>query len=120
MKIVQGDLIALALNGHFDVIVHGCNCDCIMGAGIAQSIRKHFPEAYAADAATKVGDSAKLGSYSMAVCVRGSIQITVVNGYTQMHPSGSGVLADYHAIRIVMRALKRDFAGRRITILIAW
>jgi O-acetyl-ADP-ribose deacetylase (regulator of RNase III) len=113
MKIVQGDLIALALEGHFDVIIHGCNCDCAMGAGIGRSIRQHFPEAYAADAATKAGDLSKLGSYSMAVCARGDSRVTVINAYTQAHPSGSGVLADYDAIRKVMRALKRDFAGSR-------
>lgn len=45
MRNVQGDLIELALNGVFDVIVHGCNCQCTMGAGIAKSIRAKFPEA---------------------------------------------------------------------------
>ena len=32
---VDGDLIKLAKQGRFDVIVHGCNCFCQMGAGIA-------------------------------------------------------------------------------------
>jgi O-acetyl-ADP-ribose deacetylase (regulator of RNase III) len=35
IKYVDGDLIKLALKGEFDVIVHGCNCFCQMGAGIA-------------------------------------------------------------------------------------
>ena len=39
MKIIKGDLIKLALQGEFDVIVHGCNCFCTMGAGIAKSIK---------------------------------------------------------------------------------
>lgn len=26
MKIIKGDLIKLALDGKFDVIIHGCNC----------------------------------------------------------------------------------------------
>lgn len=35
MNIIKGDLIALVLEGRFDVIVHGCNCMCVMGAGLA-------------------------------------------------------------------------------------
>lgn len=114
MKIVQGDLIALALKGTFDVIVHGCNCDCLMGAGIARSIREHFPEAYHADTATPAGDASKLGTYSYAHCNRESGTLTVVNAYTQLHPSGLGVLVDYQAIRRIMRAIKQDFGGKRI------
>ena len=49
MKKVYGDLIEMAEHGDFDVIVHGCNCFCTMGAGIALQIKHHFPEAYYAD-----------------------------------------------------------------------
>ena len=38
MKEVAGDLIQLAYDGKFDVIVHGCNCECMMGGGIAKQI----------------------------------------------------------------------------------
>lgn len=41
MKVLHGDLISLALAGHFEAIVHGCNCFCTMGAGIAKAIRDH-------------------------------------------------------------------------------
>jgi len=33
MKTIQGNLIHLAQDGEFDLIVHGCNCFCTMGAG---------------------------------------------------------------------------------------
>ena len=39
MKDIEGDLLLLALAGHFDVIVHGCNCQCTMGAGVAKAIK---------------------------------------------------------------------------------
>ncbi|RYD20572.1 MAG: hypothetical protein EOP88_14530 [Verrucomicrobiaceae bacterium] len=39
MKTVAGDLIQLAKNGEFDLIVHGCNCMCTMGAGVAKGIK---------------------------------------------------------------------------------
>lgn len=41
-KTVDGDLINLALEGNFDVIVHGCNCFCTQGAGIAKGMAKTF------------------------------------------------------------------------------
>ena len=44
MKTIQGNLIHLAQNGEFDLIVHGCNCFCTMGAGIAKGIKAAFRE----------------------------------------------------------------------------
>ena len=35
IKYIKGDLIKLAQKGKFDIIAHGCNCFCTMGAGIA-------------------------------------------------------------------------------------
>ena len=55
MNVITGDLLRFALDGRFDVIVHGCNCQCAMGKGIALSIKEQFPEAYAADLATAKG-----------------------------------------------------------------
>ncbi|MER8801482.1 MULTISPECIES: macro domain-containing protein [unclassified Mesorhizobium] len=114
MQTIRGDLLQLALDGTFDVIVHGCNCQCQMGKGIALSIKQPFPEAYAADCATLKGDPAKLGSISVAEIKRGSRIFHVVNGYTQFHWQGKGVKADYQAIRKVMQAVKGKFAGKRI------
>lgn len=39
---IQGDLIQLAKEGKFDVIAHGCNCFCTMGAGIAPKMAEAF------------------------------------------------------------------------------
>lgn len=114
MNSIYGDLIQLALDGQFDVIVHGCNCQCAMGKGIAKAVKETFPEAYSADLQTKKGDRSKLGSISHATVDRGGHEITIVNGYTQFHWRGSGVLADYDAIRSVMACIKQNFAGRRI------
>lgn len=114
MKIIRGDLLKLALDGQFDVIVQGCNCQCEMGAGIAKAIRATFPEAYEADRQTAKGDRSKLGTISSANVHRNGHEITIVNGYTQFHWRGSGVLVDYDAIRSVMAAVKSQFSGKRI------
>ena len=67
MKVVQGDLLELAMDGEFDVIVHGCNCFCQMGAGIARTIRHNVPQAYIQDIQTIKGDRSKLGTYTVSV-----------------------------------------------------
>ena len=114
MKIVQGDLIQLALDKEFDVIVHGCNCQCAMGAGIAKSIKATFPEAYVADCETQKGDRNKLGSFSSATVIRNGHEITIINAYTQFHWKGRGVKADYNAIESCMKKIKIQFPGKRI------
>ncbi len=114
MNVVTGDLLRLALDGRFDVIVHGCNCQCTMGKGIALSIKQQFPEAYAADLRTPKGDREKLGTISIAEIDRPTGRFTVVNAYTQFHWRGEGVLANYDAIRSAFRQIKQQFGGRRI------
>ena len=115
MKHVRGDLIAMALDGKFDVIVHGCNCFHTMGAGIALHIANTFDgeagprvvDKYA----TLRGDRDKLGSFSIA---RGTTStgatFSIVNGYTQygFGPDDDGnPPVDYDAIRDVFRGLAR-------------
>jgi O-acetyl-ADP-ribose deacetylase (regulator of RNase III) len=114
MTTMQGDLIALALDGRFDVIGHGCNCFCTMGAGIAKGIKAKFPKAYEADCATPKGDRAKLGTCSFAECPGPKGTVTVVNAYTQHHYAGGGVLVDYEAVRRCMQWIAAKFPGKRI------
>lgn len=114
MKKVQGDLLQLALNGKFDVIVHGCNCFGAMGAGIALLIRDLFPEAFAADLETDMGDTKKLGTISSASISRDGKNFTIVNGYTQYSYTGPGILVDYDAVKNVFINIKKQYTGLRI------
>lgn len=114
MKSVAGDLIELALTGRFDVIVHGCNCFCTMGAGIARQIKARIPEAFAADQATRPGDADKLGQFTAAHVVRGDVKFVVVNAYTQFDWRGSGSKADYWAIENVFGKIAKQYAGLHI------
>jgi len=114
MKILKGDLIQLALSGEFDVIIHGCNCFCSMGAGIAQQIRKAFPLAFQADLETGSGNRTKLGTYSSTIVKSSKKPLTIINGYTQYHYSGSRVLADYDAIAVLFSQVKMIFSGKKI------
>lgn len=114
MKEQAGEIISLALQGRFDVLVHGCNCFCSMGAGVARLIQEEFPEAYAADLVTSKGDRRKLGNYSHATVKRGHYTLTIVNAYTQFHFQGEPCLVDYQAIRKVFAKIREDFTGKRI------
>jgi len=110
MKEVRGDLIRLALEGEFDVIAHGCNCFCNMGAGIAAQIKHHFPQAYTVDKRTAHGSKAKLGLCSI-VQQHG---VWIVNAYTQFDFGGGKRNVSYPAIRKCMKFIKNNFSGERI------
>ena len=114
MHRLKGDLIQLALAGKFDVIIHGCNCFCTMGAGIAKQICENFPDAYQADFETESGDKNKLGNYSKATVHVDGTPLIIINGYTQYHYSGAKVLADYDAIEALFSRIKIDFSGKKI------
>lgn len=114
MKEVSGDLFELALAGHFDVIVHGCNCFCTMGAGIAALVREKFPEAYEADLKTAIGDMSKLGTYTHATISTNFGELVVVNAYTQYRYGTQRRQVDYKAVEAVFKRIKQDFTGKRI------
>ncbi len=108
MKYIKGDLIKDA--HQFDVIGHGCNCFCQMGSGIAKTVRQVYPEAYKADLKTQYGDRSKLGNYTYVMYE----SLVVANLYTQYKYTRTDVDADYDAIRSCMKALKKDFPGKKI------
>jgi len=112
VKTVTGDLISLAQAGEFDVIAHGCNCMCQMGAGIALPIRRTWPEVYEADLQTTNGDRSKLGTCTQAIVLAGNL--TVVNAYTQYDYRGRGVRVDYNAVASCMAWIKASHAGKRL------
>lgn len=111
MKTVKGDLIKLALDGKFDVIVHGCNCFCTMGKGIAVGIKKEFPTAYKADQETVKGDKSKLGTITHAE----RAGVVAVNAYTQYKYWEKGTPkkrhVDYDAIRSCFKRIVEKWGG---------
>lgn len=114
MKEIKGNIIQLALEGHFDVIIHGCNCFNTMGAGIALQIRNNFPEAYEADQTTKLGDKTKLGNYTSVTVMRRMKVFDVVNAYTQYHYGKGGPHVNYLAIYDVFIKIAQRYNGARI------
>ena len=119
MKKIKGDLLAIAKAGSFDTIIHGCNCFCRMGAGIARQIADQFPEAYNTDLKTKSGDEAKLGDYTATAIWVHALKkpFIIINAYTQFRFDGRNkgeMDVDYDAVRKVMKKINTDFKGHRI------
>jgi len=113
MKTIKGDLLKLALEGRFDVIVHQCNCFHNFGAGIALQILKKFPLAFEADKRTDYGSKAKLGSISYCTIPLGRGFI-IVNGYSQFGCGVDRVRTDYDSVRKVFQKVKQEFTGMKI------
>ena len=115
MKVINGNLITLALQGEFDLIIHGCNCFCAMDAGIAKSIKQAFPQAWDADLKTPIGDKNKLGTFSQAaITIDNHSKLLVINAYTQFHWSGKDDLVEYKSLRKIFNQIKLQFHGKKI------
>ena len=133
IKYIDGDLIKLSKKGLFDVIVHGCNCQSKMGAGIAPQMA----EAFGCDrfemetwgpGIEKLGcidwQTFVLGEHAIwslwdADNKKGEPELSVVNAYTQYkygrnHKDGAIAPFDYEAFTICMRKMNKIFEGKHI------
>ena len=111
MNIENGDLIAMGKEGKFDIILHGCNCFNMMGAGIAAQIAQQFPDARIADDETVRGDAGKLGTYTIGMGGR----LVILNCYTQFGISSTGSdVFEYTAFERVLDKIAHRFGKWRI------
>lgn len=105
----QGDLFKDMEN--WDVLVHGCNCLCNMGSGIAKQVKELFPEAYLADQQTIKGDVSKVGRFTKAE-VDGKV---IINAYTQKKYLPRGIdHFEYFGFTQILRKLNFDYKGKTI------
>lgn len=137
MTEINGDLIVLAKQGMFDVIAHGCNCFCTMGAGIAPQMAAAFGcDTFQGEESYKKGDPNKLGniSYGEVFMIDEEIvalhddgnylnpklkSLYVVNCYTQFgfgsnHSDGTISPIDYEALTLCMRKMNMIFNGLHV------
>ncbi|MFW6226065.1 MAG: macro domain-containing protein [bacterium] len=116
MKEIKGDLIKLARQGNFDMIVHGCNCFCRMGSGIAKQVAVEIPDAVRADKLTKPGDINKLGNYTTGVIFdyeNNPISI-IYNCYTQYGHNPKDKPFIYEALTLCLRKINHTNKGKTI------
>lgn len=118
MKIIQGNLLDLAENGMFDLIIHGCNCFNTFGSGLAKEIKERYPQAYAADCETTRGDRNKLGSYTLSY-FDGANPFIIVNSYTQFGFNSYGNhqdLFEYDAFQKILDELLHNYGTCRLAL----
>eukprot|EP00727_Mastigamoeba_balamuthi_P002281 m51a1_g1205 hypothetical protein (376) ;mRNA; f:462488-464420 len=82
-----------------DVIVHCCNCQHRMGAGVALEIRRRWPEVYEADLRTPVGDARKLGCWSARLAARDGPVVVNLYGQLAYGSARSRRWVSYSAVR---------------------
>lgn len=98
MDVIEGNLLDMAEEGEFDIIVHGCNCFHKMGSGIAKQIATRYPHIEDIDFSTQYGSKEKLGNFSYGR-VQGinRTSFILVNAYTQYKWSGVKDVFEYKA-----------------------
>jgi O-acetyl-ADP-ribose deacetylase (regulator of RNase III) len=86
-------------------LIHQANCHCRMASGIARTINQLYPEAVAADNATIVGDTKKLGTFSKATGKDGKI---IYNLYGQYFYGTDSRKTNYEAFYTGLSAIHTD------------
>jgi O-acetyl-ADP-ribose deacetylase (regulator of RNase III) len=110
LKHAKGNLLDMAEAGKFDIVIHGANCFCVMGGGIAREIRERYPMAAMVDNETQKGDYNKLGNYTTAFTGK----FLIVNLYTQFNMSRGTDVFEYTAFQLILEKLTFAFPGKRI------
>jgi O-acetyl-ADP-ribose deacetylase (regulator of RNase III) len=107
---LKGNLIDMAENGDFDVIVQGCNCFNTMGGGIAREIRERYPVCAEIDNLTEAGEYMKLGNWTEYD--QGTFLI--INAYTQYNMSQGTDVFEYTAFELILQKLLHTYGDKRI------
>tara|TARA_R110000868_G_scaffold36248_4_gene128781 strand:- start:2919 stop:3383 length:465 start_codon:yes stop_codon:yes gene_type:complete len=110
---VSGDLIDLAKKGNFDVIAHGCNCFCTMGAGIAPQMANAFGcDTFPLEDVKYNGMHGKLGKIDYKTIDVNGKELSVVNAYTQYGLGGKPF--NYDAFEKIIIEMNKVFKGKHI------
>lgn len=124
MKIIKGNLLDLAFAGQFELVAHGCNCQNLMGAGLARQVKERLPNAFIVDAefyTEHINKIEMMGNFSKYWHSNGesqSVTFWFLNMYTQFHagaPSpGSNIPFDYDAFTVICRKVNHMYKGKTI------
>lgn len=120
MRIITGDLTTIWKQ--IDCAIgHQCNCEHVMGSGVAQQIRATFPEAFEADLLTDLAKD-KLGTFSRGISYKSILEtehgkverrVVVYNIYSQFSLSEKGEDVTCYdclarGVRAVLEDIKKD------------
>jgi O-acetyl-ADP-ribose deacetylase (regulator of RNase III) len=104
---VKGDVLELFFDSSENaILMHGANCQKVMGAGIADQIRKQISPLFYLDQFDPRTPTHRFGSYSALVIGTADEKIKIgVNLYTQFNP---GANFDLTAFRNSLKAFTRS------------
>lgn len=133
---LNGDITKFALNKHFNVVVHWCNCSCDMSSGIAKKMARAFDcdtfrledcfrnddEVEKTDAINKLGQI----DYEL-IYVNGRITswlldkeakaLAVINAYTHLKSEEDGsITLDHTALELCLKKINLLFPGATVGI----
>jgi O-acetyl-ADP-ribose deacetylase (regulator of RNase III) len=114
LKHTKGNLLDLAEQGHFNVIVQGCNCFNTMGGGIAREIRERYPHIAEVDQKTVRGDYNKLGTWTSGIVTASEHRYILVNAYTQYNMSTGDDVFEYVAFELILMKLLHAYGDMNI------
>ena len=114
LKHAKGNLLDMAENGDFQVIVQGCNCFNAMGGGIAKEIAERYPHVADVDKETMRGDYMKLGNWTSAAVVAPEYRFELINAYTQYYMSRGNDVFEYVAFDLILKKLLHYHGDKKI------
>ena len=95
MYVHDVDIFALcekSCETHTTILMHGCYCFNVMGAGIALQIAHRYPAVYQKDCDTIKGDIQKLGTHNGTVIdLKKAYPLLICNLYTQYGFGSKGI-----------------------------
>ncbi len=101
-----------------DIVAHSCSCQCVMGSGIALTIKNLFPEVWQADQRTKPADRSKLGTCQVIPLNKPKGRLKyIANLYGQFDYSRKNLKTTPHAIE---RMTSYDALDTALTSLREW
>lgn len=109
MKIeyVKGDV----LKTHCEFILHGCNAQGVMGAGVAKAIRDEYPFAYDQYREAFTTRGLRLGEIQIVRCM----DKTIINAITQLRYGRDGIrYVSYDAVADAMASLEETLYGEEV------
>jgi O-acetyl-ADP-ribose deacetylase (regulator of RNase III) len=79
IEIIKGDLLKAFANDEINSMVHCCNMQHVMGAGIAKKIKSKYQQAYTADAVWYYAEDPEYSHMSLA-CIEANKYIVNIYG----------------------------------------
>jgi O-acetyl-ADP-ribose deacetylase (regulator of RNase III) len=103
MKFVKGNI----LDAQRGIICHQCNCQLVMGAGLAKQIRDKYPRVYTEykELLGKAKPSHRLGKCQVVEVVRQKLYVANIMAQFHYLPRGA-CHTDYDALSIALNGLK--------------